>query len=133
MQIGISGTDSLDIGLQNTTTSALGVGNSGAANSPSVLTSGRITEITAIIGKSDIKINGQDWTATDFDTTQTAVDGANQNLSGTSALAEDELQAAAIAVKINENSGAHGVKARAFNELVTSTSYYSGVQLLLTV
>lgn len=126
MQIGISGTDSLDIGLQNTTTSALGVGNSGAANSPSVLTSGRITEITAIIGKSDIKINGQDWTATDFDTTQTAVDGANQNLSGTSALAEDELQAAAIAVKINENSGAHGVKARAFNELVTSTSYYSG-------
>ena len=126
MQIGISGTDSLDIGLQNTTTSALGVGNSGAANSPSVLTSGRITAITAIIGKSDIKINGQDWTATDFDTTQTAVDGANQNLSGVSALAEDELQAAAIAVKINENSGAHGVKARAFNELVTSTSYYSG-------
>ena len=126
MQIGISGTDSLDIGLQNTTTSALGVGNSGAANSPSVLTSGRITEITAVIGKSDIKINGQDWTATDFDTTQTAVDGANQNLSGASALAEDELQAAAIAVKINENSGAHGVKARAFNELVTSTSYYSG-------
>ena len=126
MQIGISGSDSLDINLQTTTTSALGVGNSGSANSASVLTSGRITEITAVIAKGDVKINGQDWTATDFDTTATAVDGSDQNLSGTSALAVNELQAAAIAVKINENSGVHGVSARAFNELTTSTSYYSG-------
>ena len=77
------------------------------------------------LGKtSDVKINGQNWTASDFDVNATTIDGTSTDLSG--ALASNSLQATGIAQKINENSGVHGVTATAFNEITTSTSNYSG-------
>ena len=126
MQIGIDGSDSLDIALQKTDVSSLGIGNSGSTSSNS-LTSGRIGVIgTNDITATDIKINGQDWTATTFDVSAAIVTpaySATQDVSG--ALAANSLQATAIAVKINENTGEHGVTATAFNEIITTSSSYT--------
>ncbi len=124
MQIGINASDSLDIDLQKTDVSSLGIGNSGASNSAGVVLSGRITVLAGTILNTDIKINGHDWTATKFTTTATTIDGTSTNLTG--ALAANGLQATAVAQKINENSGVHGVTATAFNEITTSTDFYSG-------
>ena len=55
-----------------------------------------------------------------------AIDGSTVNLGGIAALANDELQATAVAQKINENTGVHGVKATSFNEITTNTGAYSG-------
>ena len=46
MQIGMNGSDSLDIELQKTDVTALGIGNSGSTNSASVLLTGRITQLS---------------------------------------------------------------------------------------
>ena len=122
MQIGINASDSLDIKLQKTDVSSLGIGNSGSSNSAGVILSSRITTLTGDISATDVKINGQNWTATDFDVSNTSIDGAAQDFSTIAALAANELQATAIAQKINENSGAHGVTATAFNEIITTSS-----------
>ena len=114
MQIGINASDSLHIDLQKTDVSSLGIGNSGSSNSAGVILSGRITEISGTILKTDVKINGQNWTATDFNSTSITIDGTATNLSGIAALAADELQATAVAQKINENSGLHGVNSDSF-------------------
>lgn len=131
MQIGINASDSLEIDLQKTDVSSLGVGNSGSSASASVLLSGRITELGSDVSASDIKINGHNWTATDFDVSATAIDGTTIDFSTTAALAADELQATAVAQKINENSGVHGVTATAFNEIITSSSAYSGAAVTI--
>jgi flagellin len=130
MQIGVNASDSLDIKLQKTDVSSLGVGNSGATSSSSTLTTSRITVIgTTDILTSDVKINGQDWTASDFDVNATSIDGTSTDLTG--ALDANTLQATGIAQKINENSGVHGVTATAFNEITTSTSNYSGAAVTI--
>jgi len=126
MQIGINSSDSMDIKLENTSVSALGIGVSGAGGSATVLTSGRITELGSDISAADIKINGQNWTASLFDVSGTTIDGAATDFSTIVALAVNELQATAVAQKINENTGVHGVSADAFNELTTTTASYSG-------
>ena len=131
MQIGMNASDSLDIDLQKTDVAALGIGNSGSTNSASVLLSSRITEMTDTVLQTDIKINGQNWTATKFTTTAISIDGSTVNLGGIAALAADELQATAIAQKINENSGLHGVTATAFNEITSQTSNYSGAAVTI--
>ena len=131
MQIGINASDSFDIKLQNTDVSSLGIGNSGSSNSAGVILSSRITELSADISATDIKINGQNWTATDFDVSATSIDGASQDFSSIAALAANELQATAIAQKINENSGSHGVTATAFNEITTTSSAYSGAAVTI--
>jgi flagellin len=131
MQIGINASDSFDIKLQNTDVSSLGIGNSGSSNSAGVILSSRITELSADISATDIKINGQNWTATDFDVSATSIDGASQDFSTIAALAANELQATAIAQKINENSGSHGVTATAFNEITTTSSAYSGAAVTI--
>ena len=131
MQIGINASDSLDIDLQKTDVSSLGIGNSGSSNSAGVILSGRITEISGTILKTDVKINGENWTATDFDSSSITIDGTATNLGGIAALAADELQATAVAQKINENSGLHGVTATAFNEITTSSSNYSGAAVTI--
>ena len=59
----------------------------------------------------------------DFDMDATTVDGASANVSA--AVAAGSRQAAAVAVKINENTGEHGVTATAFNEVV-ATMYAAG-------
>jgi len=126
MQIGINSSDSMDIKLENTSVSALGIGVSGAGGSATVLTSGRITELGSDISAADIKINGQNWTASLFDVSGTTIDGTATDFSTIVALAVNELQATAVAQKINENTGVHGVSADAFNELTTTTASYSG-------
>jgi flagellin len=125
MQIGINESDSLDIALQKTDVSSLGIGNTGSTSS-NTLTTARIGAIgTSDIATTDIKINGKDWTATDFDVSSAVVTpaySATQDVSG--ALAANSLQATAIAVKINENTGEHGVTARAYNEITSTNSSY---------
>ena len=131
MQIGMNGSDSLDIELQKTDVTALGIGNSGSTNSASVLLTSRITQLSGTILNTDIKINGQNWAASKFTTTAISIDGSSVNLGGIAALANDELQATAVAQKINENTGVHGVKAEAFNEITTNTSAYSGAAVTI--
>ncbi len=127
MQIGINASDSLDIDLQKTDVTALGIGNSGTSSSASVLTTGRITVLSGDVSASDVKINGQDWAATELDQDDTTIDGTAVDFSsGSGALVANSLQATAVALKINENSGVHGVTATAFNEVITTTSNYSG-------
>ena len=131
MQIGMNASDSLDIDLQNTDVASLGIGNSGSTSSAAVILSGRITELGSDVSATDIKINGHNWTATDFDVSATAIDGTTVDFSTTAALAADELQATAVAQKINENSGVHGVVATAFNEIFTTSSAYSGAAVTI--
>jgi flagellin len=126
MQIGINSTDSMDIALENTSVSALGIGVSGAGGSAKILTSSRITQLGSDVSVADIKINGKNWTATDFDVSGTTIDGTAVDFSTSAALAANELQATGVAQKINENTGVHGVKADAFNEVITTTAAYSG-------
>ena len=53
----------------------------------------------------------------------TTVDGTAAAVSA--AVAKNSRQAGAVAVKINENTGEHGVTASAFNEVV-ATMYAAG-------
>jgi len=126
MQIGINAADTMQISLQKTDVSALGIGSSSVASQGSVISS-RITQFGALatddIAATDIKINGKNWTASDFDISATTIDGTATNVSG--AIAAGSRQAAALAVKINENTGEHGVTASAFNEVV-ATMYSAG-------
>ena len=131
MQIGMNGSDSLDIDLQKTDVSALGIGNSGSTNSASVLLTSRITELSGTILNTDIKINGFNWAASKFTTTAISIAGSTVNLGGAAALANDELQATAVAQKINENTGVHGVTATSFNEITTNTGAYSGAAVTI--
>ena len=132
MQIGINASDSLDIALQKTDVSSLGIGNSGSTSSDT-LTTARIGAIgTSDIATTDIKINGKNWTATAFDVSAAIVTpaySATQDVSG--ALAANSLQATAIAVKINENTGEHGVTARAYNEITTANSNYVAADTII--
>ena len=75
------------------------------------------------IAATDIKINGFNAFGSSFDVSATTVDGAAANVSA--APAAGSRQAAALAVKINENTGEHGVTATAFNEVV-ATMYAAG-------
>jgi len=123
MQIGINASDKMTIGLQKTSVSALGIGSS-SVSSPNSLISARVTEIGTIdITTTDIKINGKNFATSDFDVSATSIDGAAANVSG--AIAAGSKHAAAIALKINENTGEHGVTASAFNEVV-ATMYTAG-------
>ena len=131
MQIGVNGSDSLDIDLQKTDVSSLGIGNSGTTNSAGVLLTSRITELSGTILNTDIKINGFNWAASKFTTTAISIAGSTVNLGGAAALANDELQATAVAQKINENTGVHGVTATSFNEITTNTGAYSGAAVTI--
>jgi flagellin len=123
MQIGINASDTMSIGLQKTDVAALGIGSSSVSSS-NTITSARMTELGSVnITTTDIKINGKNFAASDFDMDATTVDGASANVSA--AVAAGSRQAAALAVKINENTGEHGVTATAFNEVV-ATMYASG-------
>jgi flagellin len=103
MQIGINASDTMSIGLQKTDVAALGIGSSSVSSS-NTITSARMTELGSVnITTTDIKINGKNFAASDFDMDATTVDGASANVSA--AVAAGSRQAAALAVKINENTG----------------------------
>ena len=99
-QIGIKATDSLEVALQNSDSTSLGL--SGATGVDS-LTSSRMLKTdynAANIAASDIKINGFDAFSTAF---ATDLSGAAINTAKT------------IADGINLNTGVHGANANAFN------------------
>jgi flagellin len=99
-QIGIKATDSLEVALQNSDSTSLGL--SGATGVDS-LTSSRMLKTdynAANIAASDIKINGFDVFSTAF---ATDLSGAAINTAKT------------IADAINLNTGVHGANANAFN------------------
>ena len=123
MQIGINASDTMTIGLQKTDVASLGIGSS-SVSSPNTIISARMTELgTTDIAATDIKINGFNAFGSDFDMDATTVDDASADVSA--AVAAGSRQAGAVAVKINENTGEHGVTATAFNE-VKATMYASG-------
>jgi len=122
MQVGINADDTMQIALQKTDVAALGIGSSSVASQGSVI-SARITQFAGDIAATDIKINGKNFSSSDFDVSATTVDGAAADVSG--AIAAGSRHAAALAVKINENTGEHGVTASAFNEVV-ATMYSAG-------
>ena len=121
MQIGIDATDALDIALQKTNVSALGIGTTGVSSTGKLI-SARMTQFAGDIAKTDIQINGKDWTKTDFDVNATSIDGTSTDVSGAIAAASE--QAGGLAVKINENTAEHGVTARAFNQIKSGTATY---------
>lgn len=122
MQVGINADDTMQIALQKTDVAALGIGSSSVASQGSVI-SARMTQFAGDIAATDIKINGKNFSSSDFVVAATTVDGASANVSG--AIAAGSRHAAALAVKINENTGEHGVTASAFNEVV-ATMYSAG-------
>ncbi len=123
MQIGINASDTMNIELKKTNVASLGIGSASQTSSGTLISS-RITQLGSVdIAKTDIKINGENFSASDFDMDATTIDGTSTDVSGV--IAASSEQAGAIAVKINENTGAHGVTARAFNKVV-ATAYSAG-------
>ncbi len=131
MQIGIDKGDSLEIALQKTDVSSLGIGSSSSAR---VLTSERITAMAAGTDflAADVRINGQNaFSEAENTGTTTALNGIAHSLE--SALASPAADgsagrnAAVVAAMINKNSGSHGAVATAFNEVVgTSSAFTAG-------
>ena len=131
MQIGIDKGDSLEIALQKTDASSLGIGSSSSAR---VLTSERITAMTAGTDflAADVRINGKNaFSEAENTGTTTALNGIAHSLE--SALASPAADgsagrnAAVVAAMINKNSGVHGAVATAFNEVVgTSSAFTAG-------
>jgi len=125
MQIGIDATDAMDIGLRKTDVAALNIGTSSSANT-SVIVSERMATLAAQAA-GDIKINGKDAFATDFDPTATPVDGVDDHVgAAVSGVAGNNGQfgALGLATKINTNTGEHGVSADAFNIVRAKTTSY---------
>ena len=132
MQIGIDKGDSLDIALQKTDVSSLGIGSSSSAR---VLTSERITAIAAgtDFAAADVRINGKNAfseaenTGTTVCTEWHRCSDLEAALASPAANGSAGRNAAVIAAMINKNSGVHGAVATAFNEVVgTSSSFTAG-------
>ena len=97
-QTGINASDSLNVDLQNSSSSAIGLeGSQGVAK----LTSERITlSNTSTIAVSDVKINGENFLSATLATIASSTEGAG-----------------AIADAINLQTDVHGAFATAFNEV----------------
>ena len=127
MQIGVDSTDTLAIALQKTNVDTLGIGTS---QSSAFLTSERIGAIASDIAASDIKINGQDFSAaahavasTTFNSGRGSTDAAafgdgNRSDNGGSV-------AGTMAARINSNSHVHGAVASAFNKVVGTAGVFA--------
>jgi flagellin len=132
MQIGIDATDALDIALKQTDVEALGIGKTNTSSVGRIVTARMEGFGTTDIAKEDIKINGENFSATDFDLDATTIDGTPTDISAADASnAANERQAKALEVKINENTGAHGVVARAFNEIKAATTSYTAADVII--
>ena len=131
MQIGIDATDALDIALKKTDVESLGIGKTNTS-SVGIVTARMEGFGTTDIAKEDIKINGENFTATDFDLDATTIFGSSTDVSAAeNSEAANERQAKALEVKINENTGAHGVVARAFNEVKAATTTYTSSNVVI--
>jgi flagellin len=123
-QVGISASDALHLALENTDVSSLGIGNSASA---STITSAR-AEALGDIAATDVKINGENWAAADFDASAYTFEGATHDASGLVSPAADGTagrNAAVIADAINSNSHVHGAVASAYNVVRADSASYS--------
>ena len=128
MQIGAAADDSLDIALDHTSVSALGIGSSDTVTKSTFITDRMIALGTATIAETDIKLNGEDIFAAKFDATTVVVRGITDNQSGAlsgAAASTGQFGAIAVATAINGNTGKHGVTAEAFNVVTAQSQVYS--------
>ena len=129
MQIGSASDDTLDIALDHTSVAALGIGSSDTVTKSTFITDRMIALGTATIAATDIKLNGEDIFASNFDPASTTVRGVTGDdqsgaLSGTAA-STGQFGAIAVAEAINGNTGKHGVKAEAFNVVTAKSNVYT--------
>jgi flagellin len=107
-QIGINASDSLSVNLQKSDSISLGLSG---ATGVTTLTSERVDELdfsntASTIAAADVKINGFNAFASDFNS-DTSASSANEAL--------------LLATAINANTGVHGAEADAFNSVQSST------------
>jgi flagellin len=122
MQIGSGANDSLEITLDKTNVSALGIGTTNTVDQSVYITDRVIT--LADTTASDVKLNGEDIFASSLDVSGTSTRGVSDEIQGAidgAAGDSGSLVAIGLAEKINTNTGKHGVTAEAFN-VVTATS-----------
>ena len=132
MQIGTQGDDTLEIALDNTSVSALGIGSSDTVTKGQFITDRVITlvDVTA----TDVKLNGEDIFASNLDISATTVRGASDDQKGApdGAAGDDgQLGAIALATKINTNTGKHGVTAEAFNIVTAKSNVYEAGSVVI--
>ena len=133
MQIGANETDALDIALQHTSVEALGIGSTVTATKSSYVTD-RVTQLNATIKTTDIKLNGENMFAVDFDASTTEVRGVTDDQSGTIsgvAASTGQFVAIALAEAINQNTVNHGVTAEAFNVVTTTVKEYTNTSIAI--
>jgi len=126
MQIGINAGDTLDINLQKTSVAALGIGSSGISSSNTIVSERMTTLVAQAAG--DIKINGSDAFAVDYDPATAPVKGSADDQSGVISgvnAATGQYGALSVATAINANTSEHGVTATAFNEVKAGTTVYT--------
>jgi flagellin len=124
-QVGVNATDNLEVALQNSSVSALGVGSSIVG---SAITSQRMVAITADIAIADIKINGENFSAAALDVNSTSTFDGDGRVDATGfGDADNSLNggkvANTIAQVINSNSHVHGATATAFNKVVGNGTF----------
>ena len=132
MQIGTQADDTLEISLDNTSVSALGIGSSDTVTKGQFITDRVITlvDVTA----TDVKLNGEDIFASNLDISATTVRGASDDQKGApdGAAGDDgQLGAIALATKINTNTGKHGVTAEAFNIVTAKSNVYEAGSVVI--
>jgi len=125
MQIGVNATDSLDVALQDTSVTSLGIGSSITSAS---ITSRRMEAIAANILVADIKINGENFSAAELDVDNTSNFGADGRVDVTGFGDADNSAnggkvAGTMAQVINSNSHIHGAVATAFNKVVGNGAF----------
>ena len=124
-QIGPNQVDTMDVALQDASVSALGIGSSITSAS---ITSERMVAINADVAASDIKINGEDFSAVDLDHDSTTAFDADGRVDATGFGDADNSAnggkiANTIAQVINSNSHVHGAVATAFNKVVGNGNF----------
>ena len=132
MQIGTKADDTLEIALDDTSVSALGIGSSDTVTKGQFITDRVITlvDVTA----TDVKLNGEDIFASNLDISATTVRGASDDQKGApdGAAGDDgQLGAIALATKINTNTGKHGVTAEAFNIVTAKSNVYEAGSVVI--
>jgi len=127
MQIGTRDTDALEIALQHTSVSALGIGSSDTVSKSTFITDRVIDLTTETIASTDIKLNGENLFAEDFNPASATVRGVADRVDEPVAGAagdHGQFGAIAIATAINANTGVHGVTAEAFNVVTAKSQVY---------
>jgi len=131
MQIGANESDSLDIALQHTGVEALGIGTT-VTSTKSTYVTDRVTQLSAAIAATDIKINGENLFAEEYDAGTSEVRGVTDDQNGAitgTAAADGQFVAISLAEAINQNTVNHGVTAEAFNVVTTTIKEYSNTSI----